>query len=42
MMVDIISVQEMPSGYAFMGFIFIIPGMFLILVGQYIFQKAQK
>jgi hypothetical protein len=39
---DFIGLQQMPSGYTVMGYIFIIPGTFLILIGQNIYQKMKK
>jgi len=42
MIMDFIHLQQMPSGYTVMGYIFIIPGTFLILIGQNIYQKTTK
>jgi hypothetical protein len=42
MIMDTAKLQHIPSGYTVMGYIFIIPGTFLILVGQNIYQKIQK
>jgi hypothetical protein len=42
MIMDFIGLQHMPSGNTVMGYIFIIPGTFLILIGQNIYQKMKK
>ena len=42
MIMDFAGLQQIPSGYTVMGYIFIIPGTFLILIGQNTYQKLQK
>ena len=39
---DFAGIQQIPSGYTVMGYIFIIPGTFLLLIGQNIYQKIQR
>jgi hypothetical protein len=34
-------IQTMPKAYSFMGYLFIIPGLLLILVGQCLFQRSK-
>lgn len=42
MIMDFAGLQQLPSGFTVMGYIFIIPGTFLILIGQSTYQKLQK
>jgi hypothetical protein len=42
MFIDLIGLQPMPSGYTMMGYLFYLPGMFLIVIGQNAYQKIQK
>lgn len=39
---QISGVQAMPGPYAFVGYAFIIPGNFLILIGQWVFQRLHE
>lgn len=40
--IQVTGVQEMPGGFALIGYAFIIPGNILILIGQWLFQNSQK
>lgn len=42
LILEIAGVQVLPGSFAFIGYIFIIPGTFLILIGQWMFQREQK
>lgn len=42
MIMDFFGLQQVPSGFTMIGYIFIIPGIFLILIGQNIYQKTKK
>lgn len=37
----VFGVQDMPGALGQMGFILIIPGSFLVLIGQHLFQQSQ-
>ena len=39
---NLVGVQSLPGSFACIGYIFIIPGIFLILIGQCMFQRSQK
>ena len=42
LILEMTGVQIMPGPFAFIGYIFIIPGNFLILIGQWMFQREHK
>lgn len=42
LLVYLAGVQNMPQSLTFIGYILIIPGNFLILIGQWMFQLANK
>jgi hypothetical protein len=38
---NLVSVQSMPGSFSIFGYIFLICGLFLILIGQYMLQKKK-
>lgn len=42
MLLEWFGVQMMPRAYSFIGYLFIVPGLLLILVGQCLYQRSQN
>jgi hypothetical protein len=40
-LVHLFGVQMMPNSFTFVGYLLIVPGLFLILIGQCLFQRIK-
>jgi len=42
LLLELAGIQYMPKAYSFIGYLFIVPGLLLILIGQCLYQRSMN